>query len=120
MGLIIGGHMRSGTTLQWERCNSHPDIIVILKFGCYIGTGKSYLKHSLEMLRRYWEIRNDDFLIGGGLRSGRLLEYCRFVMQYLLEVGKLHVGQIQGSDIQRALRQSPPVSRIVGDKSPYF
>lgn len=120
MGLIIGGHMRSGTTLLWELCNSHPDILVTLEFGCYIGTGKSYLKHSLEMLRRCWENRNDDFLIGTGLRSGRLLDNCRFVMQYLLEVGKLHAGQIQGSDIQRALRHCLPEARIVGDKFPYY
>ena len=120
MGLIIGGHMRSGTTLLWELCNSHPDILVTLEFRCYIGTGKSYLKHSREMIRRCWENRNDDFLIGTGLRSGRLLDNCRFVMQYLLEVGKLHTGQIQGSDIQRALRNCLPEARIVGDKFPYY
>ncbi|MGB7116025.1 MAG: sulfotransferase [Anaerolineales bacterium] len=120
MGLIIGGHMRSGTTLLWELCNSHPDILVTLEFRCYIGTGKSYLKHCREMLRRCWENRNDDFLIGTGLRSGRLLDNCRFVMQYLFEVGKLHAGQIQGSDIQRALRHCVPEARIVGDKFPYY
>jgi hypothetical protein len=120
MGLIIGGHMRSGTTLLWELCNSHPDILVTLEFGCYIGTGKSYLKHSREMLRRCWVKRNDDFLFGTGLHSGRLLDNCRFVMQYLLEVGKLHAGQIQGPDIQRAMRNSVPEARIVGDKFPYY
>ena len=100
MGLIIGGHMRSGTTLLWKLCNSHPDILVTLEFGCYIGTGKSYLKHCREILRRCWENRNDDFLIETGLPSSRLLDNCRFVMQYLLKIRKYHAGQIQGSDIQ--------------------
>ncbi len=120
MGLIIGGHMRSGTTLLWELCNSHPDILVTMEFGCYIGTGRSYLKHSREMLRRCWVKRNDDFLFGTGLRSGRLLDNCRFVLRYLLEVGKYHAGQIQGSDIQRAMRNSLPEARIVGDKFPFY
>jgi len=120
MGLIIGGHMRSGTTLLWKLCNSHPDILLTREFGCYIGAGKSYLKHSREMLKRCWVKRNDDFLLGTGLRSGRLLDNCRFVMQYLLEIGKLHAGQIQGSDIQRAIRNCVPEARIAGDKFPYY
>jgi len=119
-GLIICGHMRSGTTLLWELCNSHPDILVTLEFGCYIGTGKSYIKHSREMLKRCWVKRNEDFLIGTGLRSGRLLDNCRFVMQYLFEVRKLQTGQIQGSDIHRAMRNCVPEARIVGDKFPYY
>ncbi|MFC2042981.1 hypothetical protein ACFLUA_02380 [Chloroflexota bacterium] len=119
MVLIIGGHMRSGTTLLWDICNSHPDILATMEFGCYIGTGKSYLKHSREMLKRCWVKRNDDFLFGTGLRSGRLLGNCRFVMQYLLEVNKLHAGRIHGSDLQRAMRNCVPEARIVGDKFPY-
>jgi hypothetical protein len=120
IGLIIGGHMRSGTTLLWELCNSHPDIVVTLEFGCFIGPGKSYFKHSREMLRRCWERRRGSLLDDTGLRWGRMLRNCHFITHYLLEVGKRNTGQIQGSDIQRALHHCVPEARIVGDKFPYY
>ena len=120
MDMVFGRHMRSGTTLLWDLCNSHPDIVVTLEFGCFTGTGKSYLKHCREMLRRCWEKRRWAFLDEIGLPWGSLLGNYHFVTHYLLEVGKHHTGQIQGSDIQRALRHCITEERIVGDKFPYY
>jgi hypothetical protein len=112
--LLIGGHIRSGTTLLWELCNGHPDIALVLEFGCLFAIGASYTEHRSQILKKYWS----KTVHGSGLSP--LWHNTSFVARYLLEMRKHRKGRIGLGDVESALRSVFPGVRIVGDKTPAY
>ena len=115
MVLLIGGHMRSGTTLLWRLCNTHPDIALTNEFNYFSGLGKAYIKHSRPLLKRLWKqtIRRQ-------IRLAQLLRNYAFVTRYLFNLQRHRDGLIDGAAIEATLRSIFPKARIVGDKQPYY
>lgn len=65
MAFIIAGHIRSGTTLLRNLCNSHPDITVTMEFGNFDGLGCSHAAYIRYILRRWWNDKHRSFLEQG-------------------------------------------------------
>ena len=122
MALIIGGHIRSGTTLLRNLCNSHPDIAVTMEFGNFIGLGRPYRRYSRQLLKRQWRRRDHSVLVQGNRenRWGLLLQSYAFMVRYLSVLRREGKSRIDVPDIEAALRSIFPAARIVGGKTPPY
>jgi len=120
MNLIVGGHIRSGTSLLWRICSSHPDILLTLEFRSYVGYKKPYIKNFREIISGVWLGNFGNYLYGGQRRWDNTLSKLLFASRYLFELGRQNLGIIEGSDVDRALRRCLPETRIVGDKFPNY
>jgi len=116
MVLLIGGHMRSGTTLLRNLCNSHPEIAITHEFNYFSGLEKTYTQHSRLLLKRLWRKTTN--------RRIRLVEHLRnyaFVARYLFKLQRHQEDHlIDVATIGSTLRSIFPKARIVGDKQPYY
>jgi len=125
MLLIISGHQRSGTSMLWKVCNSHPDIWVTFEFG-NIGTlRKPYKRYRSRILRRWRNIGNKWALGWKVARTpGTLLWNFAFVMRYLFSVNKerrrRNRKRVNANIIESALKRLCPEATIVGDKWPSY
>lgn len=119
---IIGGHIRSGTTLLRNLCHSHPDITVTMEFGNFIGLGESYGSYTSKLLRRCWRRRNQSFLVHRSTEHywKYVLRSYAFVARYLVKVNTCRNGVIDVPTIETALRNIFPTTRLVGDKVAYY
>jgi hypothetical protein len=118
MALIIGGHMRSGTTLLRNLCNGHPDITVTMEFGCFNGLGKPYAVYARQLLRRCWRRKNQSFLVQGKEETHwrHVLRSYAFVARYFLAVRRSRHEEIDAPAVEAALQRAFSTSRVVGDK----
>lgn len=113
--LVIGGHIRSGTTLLRNLCNSHPEIAITNEFNYFSGLDKTFTENKRSILERLW----------GKTASGQALHnHFRnyvFVARYLYNLRRYKDGHIINLPaIEKALRGTFPEIRIVGDKTPSY
>lgn len=122
MVLIIGGHLRSGTTLLRNLCNDHPDITVTNEFANFAGLGMSYKKYSYRLLKKRWQDRTRSFLASGSAGEQRnfVLQSHIFLGRYLFELIKHRNGYVNILAVETAMRNCLPITRIVGDKYPDY
>jgi Sulfotransferase family len=109
MVLLIGGQVRSGTTLLGRLCNSHPEITLTNEFGYFYGLGeKTYAEQSRLLLKELWE----------KIREGNLWDsdMYAFVLLYLIRMRRYRDGLINIAAIEATLRSIFPKASIVGDK----
>ena len=117
--LLIGGHPRSGTTLLFDLCNSHPAISLTREFRCFSRLGRSYLAH-MRVLRKDWyrssilERKSKNAPLDRRLASGA------FLLRYLIALLPSIRGPIGALQVERALRRLFPGSDVVGDKYPAY
>lgn len=114
MVLLIGGQMRSGTTLLTNLCNTHPEIVITYEFNYFSILGESYTKHRRLLIDRLWRKTNR------GIRLVIFLGNYYFVGRYLFEIRKHRKGLIDVAVIESALQKIFPEARIVGDKTPNY
>jgi len=122
MALIIGGHIRSGTTLLRNLCHAHPDISMTMEFGNFRGLDKSYTGYSRQLFQRCWRRRNQSFLVQGKEenRLRYVLQSYAFVARYLLAVRRHQNGKVDALTVEAALQSVFPKIQIVGDKTAYY
>lgn len=116
MVLLIGGHVRSGTTLLRNLCNSHPEMAITDEFNNISELGKTFRKHSYRMFRKMWKKSI-------GNRQRRLIWHWSnftFVVRYMFEMYKYQNGVVDLAAIDMTLRSIFPEARIVGDKTPWY
>lgn len=117
--LIVGGQPRSGTTMLWTLCNSHPEIQLSFEFRNFSRLGKSY-RFYIERLRKSWwkwdylgqkKYRWDLF---GMLRNGL------FLVRYLGHLVAYRSQKIDFPVVRDILHKIFPDVIIVGDKFPPY
>lgn len=123
--LLIAGHPRSGTTLLFKVCNTHPQIAVTQEFKCYLKLNSSAEEHLKAIKKRgqSWHKvlmtlqiapRVSGKSLFGSLRSLRISLLYRWRMQ---AIGS---KEIKASDVTRELARVLPDASIVGDKYPGY
>ena len=118
MVLLIGGHVRSGTTLLRNLCNSHPEIALTREFNYLSGLGKPYTEHSRILLNELWG--KTIFGLRNRMRLGWHLRNYAFVARYLFYMQRYRQYLIDVKAIGSTLRRIFPEARIVGDKTPHY
>jgi hypothetical protein len=113
--LLIGGHVRSGTTLIRRLCNSHPDMAIAHELRCFAALKRSYSAHARYLLDDCWK------------RARRVpddaLKRFRLTSHYLWRLRRYHdrrSGGVQATAVATALRDLYPRKSIVGDKTPLY
>jgi hypothetical protein len=113
--LLIGGHVRSGTTLIRRLCNRHPDMAITHELRCFAALERSYSAHARYMLDDFWK------------RARRLPDDAipRFWLtsHYLWRLRMHHdrrSGGVRAMAVATALRDLFPHKCIVGDKTPLY
>lgn len=122
MPIIITGHERSGTTLLRNLCNAHPDIILTMEFGNFLGLGKSARQYAAFIRDRQRINRYRSFLVQGAREQKWIEVYKsrRFVRRYLKEIKKLKCKVVSTKALDLSLKSIFPKASIFGDKFPYY
>lgn len=122
MALIIGGHVRSGTTLLRNLCHAHPDIAVTMEFQNFIGLGKSYRAYARQILNQWWRNRHRSFLHQGETETHwrPVLMSHLFVARYLVGLSRHRGSCIDACAVETALKTIFPTAFLVGDKMPHY
>ena len=125
MNLIITGHQRSGTTLMYWVCNEHPEIYLLMEFGCFAHIGIPYPAYRKHILKIAWMKRNFEFdhgPISQTARQFRLgwLTNLLFSFRFLARVRKNSSETVSINEIQAALESLFPGHCYVGDKYPDY
>lgn len=115
MVLVIGGHIRSGTTLLRNLCNSHPEIEITNEFNYFSGLGKSYTEHRRILLKRLWGETKSR-----GIKLPSLFGDYAFVTRYLFKIRGFRQNTIDAIAIESTLRSIFPKAHIIGDKTPRY
>lgn len=113
--LLIGGHVRSGTTLVRQLCNAHPDMAITHELRCFAAPEESYGAHARYIL--------DDCLKRAKRLPHEAIPRFRLTSRYLWRL-RMHydnrAGGVQAMAVEAALRDLFPGTRIVGDKTPLY
>jgi hypothetical protein len=127
MALLIGGHVRSGTTLLRDLFTLHPDITVTHELETFMPLGLSHKEYVQSMLRgwRRKGIINYRILRRPGVgwnrwRKGYVIRGHVFTIRYLYKIFRSRRDLVNVDIIESALREIFPRSRIVGDKWPDY
>lgn len=112
MVLLIVGHIRSGTTLLRNLCDSHPKIALTSELNYFSGLGKTYGENSLILLNRLW-----GKTINSRMSLRWHVRYYAFVVCYLFKIGRYRKGLIDVAAIEATLQSIFPKASIVGDKT---
>jgi Sulfotransferase family len=115
MVLIIGGHIRSGTLLLRNLCNSHPEMAITNELNFFSSLGETYREHSRRSIKRLWRqtIRNKT-------RWKWNLHSCNFGSLYLFKLRRYRDHLIDVKAIESTLQSIFPEARIIGDKTPSY
>ena len=106
---MITGHMRSGTTMLRNLCNSHPDLSVTNELRLFLDLGAHYRVHFRNVLQR---IRRKHHILG----KPAILPCLRYV-------GEIMRRRPQAVDLpvmESTLRGALGNVKIVGDKMPGY
>ena len=127
MVLLIGGHVRSGTSMIRELCNQHPDMTITHELGNFMAVGKPYDVYRRVMLKRWKESNVLRYRIFRSDRNNtRLRRWIRsmrghlFTYRFLKALHTYGSGPVRFENVQSALLNFFPHSRIVGDKWPDY
>ncbi len=128
MVILIGGHVRSGTSLLRDICNSHPDIVMTHEFGAFLGIGKSYDMYQQRMLqawKRKSRLRYNIFRYRGVASFPIKTVYAAmrghlFTARFLMKMRQYRQQQIETPMVEAAYRSLFPNVKFVGDKWPDY
>ncbi|HML94689.1 MAG TPA: sulfotransferase [Thermodesulfobacteriota bacterium] len=113
--LVIAGHVRSGTTLLRNICDSHPHISVTNELKYFKGLGNPFTSHCRVLLGRLW-----GKAMTGDSYSIQIANY-KFACRYLLNLLRYKRGPvISAPAIGKSLSGAFPGARVVGDKTPEY
>nr|MBN1230026.1 sulfotransferase [Anaerolineae bacterium] len=117
--LIVGGQPRSGTTMLWKICNSHPDIQLLFEFRSFSRLGQPYSQYVDRLRKSWWDW---DYL-GKKRRPWQLPTKGRnalFLAKYLKLMARYRDQQIDLEVVREVLHQMFPEQKVVGDKFPAY
>lgn len=128
MVLLVGGHVRSGTSMLRDICNGHPDLVMTHEFAAFLGIGKPYTDYQQRMLqawKRKSHLRYNIFRYPGVARNWWRTGYAAvrghlFTARFLLKMRKYHQEQIEVSLVEAVYRDLFPKVKLVGDKWPDY
>ena len=128
MAILIGGHVRSGTSLLRDICNGHPDIAMTHEFEAFLGLGKSHDMYQRRMLRawkRKSRLRYNIFRYRGVVNSWRKTLYAAmrghlFTARFLMKMRENAGQRIEVSMVEAVYRSLFPQVKLVGDKWPDY
>lgn len=125
--LLICGVARSGTTLLWRLCNTHPDIQLTYEFSNFSSLGVPYNEYRRALLSH---IRGREFYANRVLgllqtrnrfrQINRILWSYVFIGRYLTKVGTTSSGIVDLSIVRFVLQQMLPGVKVLGDKFPGY
>jgi Sulfotransferase domain. len=123
---MVGGHVRSGTSLLRELCNRHPEMTITHEFGTFLELGKPFPVYKRAIVNRW---KRSPFLGFRVFRSDRKNTRVRrwfrsirghvFAYRYLKQLEGSANGSVQFETVEAILKQIFP-TRIVGDKWPDY
>ena len=123
MILLVTGHLRSGTTLLMELCNSHPDICLTQEFGNFEWLDVSWSSHAGYLASRL-RVKGRRPLRPGlapGPRSTLSnLAFTLSYLSYLKASSNFRLKPVTTQMVEQALYKLFPDISIVGDKYPNY
>ena len=124
--LLIGGHVRSGTTLLWRVCNSHPDIRLTYEFNNFSAIGVNSTEHTRRVFRRmqlkglfsynFLDTRKKLNLLNNMKKT---INNNIFILKYLYYINRAK-KVVRLDDVGLGLRRIFSDKIIVGDKYPHY
>lgn len=120
MAIVIGGHVRSGTTLLRNLLNSHPDITLTMEFRCFAGLNRPFTAYARQLVAHWWRNRGRSFLVHRSGGQKRLLSSHVFAIRYLSSVRRLQDGMVDAQTVEASLHHALPAVPLVGDKMPMY
>ncbi len=123
MALILAGHMRSGTTLLREVCQSHPRLEVTREFGNFHRLHLPLSGYARFILGQWWRKRGGIAPLPRVAQPSRRRERLGnlpYVARYLYHVARLQDGRVTAEVIDGALRALHPGAVQAGDKQPDY
>ena len=113
--LVIAGHVRSGTTLLRNICDSHPHMSVTNELKYFKGVDKPFAAHCRVFLGRLW-----GKAVTGDSYSVQINNY-KFACRYLFNLLRYKEGPVvSASAIRKSLSCTFPGALVVGDKTPEY
>jgi hypothetical protein len=116
--LVVGGQPRSGTSMLWAICNSHPAIHLSFEFRNFIRLGKSYEDNLARLRKSWWK-----WDLAGNRRGSRVMHKAHsamFLVRYLRKFRRFSGETIQADHVREVLAELWGDYRIVGDKFPPY
>lgn len=113
--LVIAGHVRSGTTLLRNICDSHPNVSVTNELKYFKGVGKPFTAHTRVLLGRLWgkAVTGDSYSVQ--------IDNYKFACRYLFNLLRYKNGPVISAPvIGKSLSGAFPGARVVGDKTPEY
>lgn len=122
MAFIIAGHMRSGTTMLREVCQTHPRLEVTREFGNFHRLDLSYPRYVRFILGQWWRKRGGIAPLAHVDHPARRPEFrdLPYVIRYLAQVYRVQHGRVTSGVIDQALRRLHPHATQAGDKQPDY
>lgn len=122
MALTITGHPRSGTAILMHLCNDHPQITLTKEFGNFAFLGIPFPDYCYKILGRWNTVRNRWAfdMTESHRRSPAVIGNSKFMLRFLLGVGRHREKQISPQAVEASLRKIYPEAFIVGDKCPTY
>jgi hypothetical protein len=119
--MAIGGMGRSGTTMLWSVCNSHPDIMVSKEFRVFSYLGRDYFQHIVGLRKNWWSnaiIRVHKTRFWHSSTIGSALFVYGYLFKLLVSVGSRK--PVRAEAVRQVLHSLFPTASVVGDKRPYY
>jgi hypothetical protein len=117
--LAVGGQPRSGTSMLWAICNSHPDIHLSFEFRNFAKLGESYADNLARLRKSWWK-----WDLAGNRHGNRKVIHkahsAVFLARYLHKFRRFSGETIQASHVREVLAEMWSDSKIVGDKFPPY
>ena len=117
--LVVGGQPRSGTSMLWAICNSHPAIHLSFEFRNFIRLGKSY-EDNLARLRKSWWKWDLAGKRHAAPKAMRKAYSTVFLARYLRKFRRFSGETIRANHVREVLAELWSGYRIVGDKFPPY
>lgn len=117
--LIMGGQQRSGTSMLWDVCNTHPAIQLTFEFRNFSRLGQPYDVYMERVRKKWWGWH----LLGKNhhrLRTVNKAKNALFVARYYLYMRRFRGQIIEIDHVREALGALFPNTPIVGDKFPAY
>ncbi len=127
--LLIGGHMRSGTSLLNRLCDAHPDIRTTNELQCFQVPPVCFARYARRLIPRLWNnpyvtYQQPSLFVPRDGRPRIFFRNLAFLSGFLGHIARQQGHQRQSvvtlPVIEAALRAMLPPARLVGDKFPDY